>query len=110
MQEYSAVRAMQLSAKGQRLTVLGILSNGESLDSSSEARKTVLDVWDIHAGTLMGRWHLQGEYTAMCHRNEHFLFAHRDTRRGPVLEVATLPEVRGTVGCDKARSPPFIVV
>jgi len=76
---YDDVRALQLGAGGATLTVL--LASGE------------LDVWNLDAGTCMGRWRLPGtSHTAMCHDGTD-VFVSRPGPAGPTLEVGRLPEV-----------------
>merc|ERR1712087_543073 len=74
---YADVRALQVGHNGETLSLL----HGSG----------VLDAWNLTTGTLLGRWPLGTGYTAMCHNGSELRLARRD-ERGPVLEVAPLPQ------------------
>eukprot|EP00931_Biecheleriopsis_adriatica_P065745 TRINITY_DN40223_c0_g1_i1.p1 TRINITY_DN40223_c0_g1~~TRINITY_DN40223_c0_g1_i1.p1 ORF type:complete len:1048 (-),score=201.24 TRINITY_DN40223_c0_g1_i1:97-3168(-) len=88
----NSTRALQFSQGGQKLSVLiGVGSN------------SFIDTWDLQSSHLLGRWHLDGEYTTMCTSGEYFLLS-RQGYDGPVLEAAVLSS---TVALPRGAASPF---
>jgi len=73
---YTDVRALHLSPGGRTLAVL--LGSRE------------LDLWDLSAGSRLGRWALSHDYAALCRDGAELLLARQDDD-GPVLELMRLP-------------------
>eukprot|EP00929_Paragymnodinium_shiwhaense_P119578 TRINITY_DN91484_c0_g1_i1.p1 TRINITY_DN91484_c0_g1~~TRINITY_DN91484_c0_g1_i1.p1 ORF type:complete len:825 (+),score=190.41 TRINITY_DN91484_c0_g1_i1:130-2604(+) len=84
--KYDKVRALQFGPMG---TSLMVLHDGNAADTEH----CMVDGWHLESGSLLGRWRVGKQCTAMCAGEGSRLLVARASAAGPILEVADTPPV-----------------